>query len=126
VEPAALLPGLGEDLAQRAPEPQRPVPRRQHRGAHAPAGAVAQQVCPRLGGFPVAVGQGDEFLAAISAHADHDQQAQLVLLQPDIHVDPVGPQADVIDAGQVPGGERALLALPLLGQPGDHRRRQPG
>ena len=34
VEPAALCPGLGEHLAQGAPEPERAVPDRQHRGAH--------------------------------------------------------------------------------------------
>ncbi len=126
VEPAAALPGLGEHLAQRAPEPQRPVADGQHRGAHAAAGAVAQQVRPRLRGLPVPVSQGDELLAAIGADPDHHQQAQLVLLQPDVHVDPVGPQVDVVHAGQVPGGEGALLGLPGLGQPGDHRRRQPG
>jgi hypothetical protein len=49
-----------------------------------------------------------------------------VLLQPDVHVDPVGPQVHVVHAGQVPGGEGPLLRLPGLGQPGDHRRRQPG
>jgi hypothetical protein len=41
VKPAALLAGLGEHLAQRTPEPQRPVPGREHRGAHAAARAVA-------------------------------------------------------------------------------------
>jgi hypothetical protein len=126
MEPAALFPGLREDLAQRAPEPQRPVAGRQHRGPHAAAGAVAQQVRPRLRGLPVPVRQGDELLAAIGADADHDQQAQLVLLQPDVHVDPVRPQVHVVGAGQVAGGERALLGLPLLRQPRDHRRRQPG
>ena len=35
VEPAPLLAGLREHLAQRGPESQRPVPGGQHRGAHA-------------------------------------------------------------------------------------------
>ena len=73
---------------------------------------------------PVAVGQGDQLLAAVGAHADHHQQAQLVLLQPDVHVDPVRPHVHVVHGGQVPGGERALLGLPRLGQPGDHRAGQ--
>jgi hypothetical protein len=47
-----------------------------------------------------------------------------VLLQPDVHVDPVGPQVHVVRAGQVPVSERALLSLPGLGQTGDHRRPQ--
>jgi hypothetical protein len=39
----------GKHLPQPVPEPQRPVADGQYRGAHAPAGAVAQQVRPRLG-----------------------------------------------------------------------------
>jgi hypothetical protein len=91
VEPAALFAGLREDLTQRTPEPQRAVPGREHRGAHAPAGTVAQQVGPRLGGLPVAVSEGDQLLAAISPDADHDQQAQLVLFQADVHMDAISP-----------------------------------
>jgi hypothetical protein len=60
----------------------------------------------------------------VGTHPDHHQQAQLVLLQPDVHVDHVGPHVDVVDTGQVPGREGALLGLPLLGELGDHRRRQ--
>ena len=41
-------------------------------------------------------------------------------------MDPVGPQVHVVRGGQVPGGEGPLLRFPGLGQPGDHRRRQPG
>jgi len=122
VEPAALLLGPGEDLAQRAPESQRPVAGREYRGAHPASGAVAQQVSPRLGGLPVPVSQRDQLFAPVGAHADHHQQAQLVLLQPDVHVDAVRPQVDVVRPGQVTGGEGALLGLPGLGKPGDHRR----
>jgi hypothetical protein len=60
VEPAAALAGLGEHLPQPAPEPQRPVTDGQYRGAHAPAGAVPQQVRPRLRRLAVPVSQGDE------------------------------------------------------------------
>ena len=124
VEPAALFPGFGEHLAQRLPAAQRAVPRGQHRGAHAAACAVAQQVSPRLRGFAVPVGQGDELRAAVGADPDHHQQAQLVLAKADVHVDAVGPHVHIIDAGQVTVHERAGLALPVLGQPGDHRRGQ--
>ena len=124
MEPAALSAGLREDLAQRAPESERSVPGREHRGAHAPPGAVAQQVRPRLRRLAVAISKGDQLLAPISAHADHHQQAQLVLFEADVHMDPVGPQIDIVHGGQVPGREGALLCLPGLGQPGDHRRRQ--
>ena len=47
VEPATLLAGLREHLAQRAPESERPVPGGQHRGAHAAAAAITQQIGPR-------------------------------------------------------------------------------
>jgi len=94
VEPAALGPGLREDLAHRLPEPQRAVADGQHRGAHAAPGAVAQQVGPRLRGLAVPVGQRHELLAAVGAHSDHHQQAQLVLLEPDAHVDAVDPQVE--------------------------------
>ena len=62
MEPAALLVGLREHLAQRAPEPQRAVPGGEHRGAH----------------------------------ADHHQQAQLLLVQAHVDVDTVGPQVHVV------------------------------
>jgi hypothetical protein len=91
VKPAALRPGLREHLPGGLPEPQRPITDGQHRGAHAAAGAIAQQVRPRLRGLPVAIGEGDQFLAPVSAHADHHQQAQLAFLQPDAQVDPVHP-----------------------------------
>ena len=49
-----------------------------------------------------------------------------MLFEADVDVDAVGPQVDVVHPGQVAGGEGALLGLPGLGQPGDHRRGQPG
>jgi hypothetical protein len=67
-------------------------------GRCAAARAVAEQVGPRLGRLAVPVSQGDELLAAIGADPDHHQQAQLVLFQPDVHVDPVRPRIDVVDA----------------------------
>jgi len=42
-------------------------------------------------GLPVAVGQGDEFLATVGPHTDHDQQTQLVLLQADVDMVGVDP-----------------------------------
>ena len=126
VKPAPAFPGLREHFTQRLPEPERAVADGQDRGAHAAAGAVAQQVRPRLRGLTVALGEGDKLLAAIGARRS-SPQAQLVLLEADVHVDPVRPQVEVVHRGQVPGGEGALLrlpclGLPCLGQPGDHRR----
>ena len=125
VEPAPLLAGRREHLAHRLPEPQRAVTDGQHRRGHAAAAARPQQISPRLGRLPVPVGQGDEFLAAIGAHPDHHQQAQLLLLEADLEVDAVDPQVDVVGARQIPLPEGLGLVLPLRGQPGDRRRRQP-
>src|SRR6185295_2572241 len=67
VEPATLLAGLREHLAQRAPESERPVPGGQHRGAHAAAAAITQQIGPRLGGLAVTVGERYQLLATVRA-----------------------------------------------------------
>jgi hypothetical protein len=58
--------------------------------------AVAQQIGPRFGGLPIAVGQRDEFLAAIGAHPDQHQQAQLGLLEADVDMDSVSPDIHVV------------------------------
>jgi hypothetical protein len=71
--------------------PSAPSPDRQHRRGHAASAAIAQQISPRLCGFAVAVGQGDKFLAAISTHPDHHQQAQFLLFEAHFEVDPVDP-----------------------------------
>ena len=101
VEPAALLPGGREHLAHRLPEPQRPVADGQHRRGHPAAAARPQQIGPRLGRLPVPVSQRDELLAAIGAHPDHHQQAELLLLEAHLEVDTVDPQVDVIGARQI-------------------------
>src|SRR6266496_527309 len=64
------------------------------------------------------------YLWADGIHVKIRQQAQLVLLQADLDVDAVGPEIDVVDLREVAGSEGALLALPRLGQLGDHRRGQ--
>ncbi len=91
MEPAALLPGLREHLAQRTPEPERAIPDREDRGAHPTPGAVTHQVRPGLDRLPVAGGQRNELLAAIGSDTDHDQQAQFVLFEADVDVVGVDP-----------------------------------
>lgn len=126
VPPAALLTDLGEDLAQRLPEPQGPVADSEHRCPHAAALAVAEQVGPRLGRLAEPVGQGDELLGAVGADPDDHQQAHLVLLETDLEVDAVDPAVDVVGAGQRAPVERGGVVLPLGGEPGDGGRRQTG
>lgn len=48
VNPAPLFAGFREHFGQGLPEAQGTVTDREHRGAHAPAGAVTQQVCPGI------------------------------------------------------------------------------
>ena len=115
---------MSGNTSRTRPQPQRAVPDRQRRRAHAAALGIAQQIRPRPGRLTVAIGQRDEFLAAVGAHPDHHQQAQFVLLESDVDVDAVGPQVHVVHAGEVAFGEGTLLGLPGLGELGDRRRRQ--
>jgi hypothetical protein len=125
VEPTALLFGLGKHLAQRGPEPERAVADGERRGAHPASRGVARQVRPGPLGLPVPVGQRDQLLRAVRAHAREHQQAHPLLLETDVDVHPVGPHVDVVRPGRVAVAERAGLVLPLRGQPGDRRRREP-
>jgi hypothetical protein len=81
----------GNTSRSAAQKSQSAVADREHRGAHPSALARTEQAGPRLGGFTVPVVKGDQFLGAVGAHAHHDQQAHLVLLQPDLEVDPIDP-----------------------------------
>jgi hypothetical protein len=97
-----LLAGVREHPAQRLPDPQRTVSHRQHGCGHTTAPAAAQQISPRFGGVTVTVSEGDQLFAAVGAHPDHHQQAQLLLIQPHLQMNPVDPQVHVVDAGQIP------------------------
>ena len=125
MEPTPLLPTVGEHLAHRLPEPECTVTNGQHRGGHPTATTRPQQIGPGLGRLPIAVGQRDELLVAVGTHADHHQQAEFLLLEADLEVDAVDPQVDVVGARQIALPEGLGLVLPLRGQPGDRRRRQP-
>lgn len=118
--------GGGEDLGQGLPEAESSVADRQDGGAHPPTGAVAQQVRPGLARLAVAVLERGQFLVAIRAHADEDEYAGFGFLQADIEVDAGGPHIHVVDLREVAVHERGVVGLPLLGQPRDRCRRQPG
>jgi hypothetical protein len=125
VYPAPLGAGGGEHLAQRTPEPQGAVADGEDRGPHPSSLEVAQQVGPRLGGLPVAVGDRDQLLGAIRPDTHDDQATQPVLFETDVEVHAVSPHVHEVPVAQVTFGERALLGLPLCGEPGDHRRGEP-
>jgi hypothetical protein len=69
-------------------------------------------VRPGLGRLAEPVGQCHTLLAAVSAHADHHRQADLVLLEADLEVDAVDPQVHVIDVLQRPLAELRGVVLP--------------
>src|SRR2546430_14952120 len=58
---------------------QRAVADGQHGGAHAAAGAVAQQVRPGLRRLPVAIGEGNEFLARSEEHTSELQSQSKIV-----------------------------------------------
>ena len=111
--PAALLLGPGEHVAERLPETERTVADRKDRRLHAAPLARPEQVRPALTGLTEPIGERNELLGAPSADTENDEQTHLVLLEPELQVDPVDPHVDVVGAGQGPLVEGALLVLPL-------------
>jgi hypothetical protein len=126
VDPAALGAGVREHVAQRAPEAQGAVTNGEHRCPHPAAFEVAQHVGPGLCRLSVAVPDGDQFLGAIDPDTHDDQATQPVLVETDSEVHPVGPHVHVVPVIEASFGEGPLFGLPLGGQPGDHRRGEPG
>jgi hypothetical protein len=88
--------------------------------------AFAQQVGPGDGGLAVVIVHGDQLFRAVRADAHQHQHARLRLPQACAQVDDVGPDVDVVAGGQIALAERLVVGLPLLGEAGDPRRRQPG
>jgi hypothetical protein len=91
---------------------------------HAAALARPQQIRPRLRRLAEPVGESNELLGPVRADTENDEQADLVLLEPDLQADPVDPHVDVIGVLQRSGVGGALLVLPLLGETRDDRGRQ--
>jgi hypothetical protein len=58
-------------------------------------------------------GQNNLTIAPVGADPDHYQDAQPVLFQAYVDVDPVDPHVHEVELPQVPGRERAGLVLPL-------------
>ena len=126
MNPAALLSGAGEHVAQRGPRAERAVAGHELRLVQPAVAQIAEHRRPRVLALAVAVLDREQLLLAVLADADHDQQAQLgILAEPDADVDAVDEQVGVAVEPQLPGAERGVLGLPLLGQPLDRARRQP-
>jgi hypothetical protein len=118
--------GSREHLCERLPQARRAVADDQLGIAHAATAAVAQQVGPRLGRLPQALGQRDQFLGAVQPHTHQHQNAGVRLPEPDLGVHPVRPHIHVVAVGEVALLERGMVVLPLLRQPGHGSRRQAG
>ena len=125
VDPASLRPGLGEDLAERGPHAQCAVADHHHRGAHPTAFRVAQQIRPAPRRLAMAIGDRHQLLGPVDADPDDHQTTQPFLLEADVEMHAVGPAVHEVGVVEFAFLEQFLFVLPGLGQPGDHRRRQP-
>ncbi len=126
MNPTPLVPGLRKHLRQGPPQAHGPVAHDEFRIAHAAPAAVPQQVGPGLGRLPQPLGQGDQLLGAVQAHAHQDQDAGVGLTETDPGVDAVGPHVDVVALRQVASLEGGVVVLPLLREPVHRGRRQAG
>jgi site-specific DNA recombinase len=126
VHPAPLAPGRGPDLPHGLPEAQCPVADGQRRvDLQTPSPHVQQQLLPRRLALPVAVGHGDQLLASIGGGPHEHQDALPVLLQPDVDVHAVGPDADAVLTRQQLPAPGVVLGLPGGLQPGHGGGREP-
>ena len=122
--PATLLRGLGPDLVHGAPDGQAAIGQHQARRRQAAVPKIAQHGSPRLGRLAVTGPHRQDLLAAVAPGADDDQQGRLVLLQPGLHVDAVGPGVDQLPVVQTPLLPGLELLFPHRPQTGDGRGRQ--
>jgi hypothetical protein len=127
VDPTPLALGRGPHLTHRLPEARRPVADGQRRlDLQAPGPHIRQQLLPGLLALPVAVGHGDQLLAAVGGRPDQHQEALPVLVQADVEVHAVGPHVDVTLALQGALAPGAVLGLPGGLEPGHGGGGQPG
>ena len=125
MDPAALAAGVGKDLLQRLPEAQSAIADGELGTNREPAPAQAcQQLTPALGALAHPRLEAHEFLASLRRGADEDQNALLLVLQPTLEIDAIGPHVDVASGRQVAPAPALVLGLPLRLQAADHLRRQ--
>lgn len=112
MDPAALLPGLRPHGADRRPEGERAVADRDDRCAQAAALEVTLYRRPAVGALPIGVLDGHEFLRPAGPHADHDQGAEPILLEPDAEVGAIYPDVHVIHIVEIAPTPGVVLRLP--------------
>ena len=66
-----------------------------------------------------------QLFVAVGSNPKKDQTAELVLLEPDVEVNPVRPQVDVVGLAQVALSELLHLLAPIPGQALEGRSRNP-
>src|SRR4051812_43191445 len=116
-----------EDVPERRPRTQRAVADHELGFVEPAVLEIAHDRGPGLGALAVAVLDREQLLDAVLAHTDHDQQAQpIVLAEPDRDMDAVDEQLRVAMKPEAALPEARVLGLPLLAQPADRRRLQPG
>jgi hypothetical protein len=70
-------------------------------------------------GLPVAIADGDQLLVAVGGRPHQHQDALPILFQADVEMDAVGPDVDVVLAGQRPLAPGVVFLLPDGLEPGD-------
>ena len=84
---------------------------------------VPQKLLPRLGAFPIAVGNSEQFLVTRRGGAHEDQQTSPFILQPGAAVHPVRPDVDIPFPRKIPHGPLAILVGPDFLESYDGTRR---
>jgi hypothetical protein len=112
VDPVALVAGGREDVTQRCPQSKRAVTDRHHRRPHATPPQIPQQLGPRLGRLPLAIGDRHSSLVPSTRTPTITAAAQPGLLQPHPEVDAVGPDVHVVTVRQVTATEGLVVGLP--------------
>ena len=120
--PAALLTGLRPDLAGCGPEAQRTITDGEHWRDHAPPLELTQHRLPAFGTFAITVFDRQQFLLAVWTGADHHQGAEPIIIQPDIEMDSIHPDIDILTPAQLAAAKLGIFFLPAGSQPGDGSR----
>ena len=118
VHPAPLLSGRGIELLEGGPEAQGFISDGQLRWLRkSPLSEIEEQLLPALLALTDAVHDGDQLLPAFGRGSHEDEQALLLValvFQPHVHMDAVGPDVDVLLAGEVSTAPLLVLLTPIL------------
>ncbi len=119
VHPAALLARFRPDLAGRLPEPECAVGDDEPRRHVEPAPLqIEQQIAPDVRALAGAIGEADQFLAAIRRRADQHENALLFVFEARFEMDPISPDVDVALRRQIALPPSGVLVEPAILQGG--------